>query len=291
MPDATVLDPVSPGAEARSLAEAFRLEGRSALVTGAASGLGLAFAEMLCEAGARVTMTDLDAERLEGEAARLRAAGFEVHAETADVTDEARTAEIMAGVAARHGGLDILFANAGIDPGPGYAAADATGARADANRLENQDFARWRRVIDISLHGVFLGLRAAAGQMRRRGRGSIVVTTSISALRPAPALAPAYAAAKAGAAQLVRAAAIELAPDGVRVNAIAPGPFVTNIGDGFVTDPEVQRRFAQGVPMGRMALPGEIKPLALYLASDASSFVTGQQIAIDGGMSLLSARF
>lgn len=288
----TVLDPQAPPAAAdRPCLDAFRIEGRTALVTGAASGLGLAITEMLCEAGARVTMTDLDAGRLEAEAARLRAAGCEVHAERADVTDEARTAEILAGVAARHGGLDILFANAGIDPGPGYAATDATGARSDANRLENQDFLRWRRVVDISLHGVFLGLRAAAGQMRRRGRGSIVVTTSISALRPAPGLAPAYAAAKAAAAQLVRAAAIELAPDGVRVNAIAPGPFVTNIGDGFVTNPEVQRRFAQGVPMGRMAVPREIKPLALYLASDASSFVTGQQIAIDGGMSLLSARF
>lgn len=267
------------------------LDGRSAVVTGAASGLGLAFVEALCEAGARVTMTDLSAARLAEQGERLRGLGYDIHTEAADVTDAARADAIMAGVAGRQGGVDIFFANAGIDPGPGYAALDADGRRSDANRLENYDFTRWSRVVDISLNAVFLGLRAAARQMRPRGKGSIVVTTSISALRPAPGLGAAYAAAKAGAAQLVRAAAIELAPEGVRVNAIAPGPFITNIGDGFTNDPEVQRRFAQGVPMGRMARPEEIKPLALYLASDASAFVTGQQIAIDGGMSLLSARF
>lgn len=273
------------------LRETFSLQGRSALVTGAASGLGLAYVEILCEAGAHVTMTDLDPARLETEAARLRAEGHDVHAEVADVTDAARGDEIIAGLVRRRGGMNLFFANAGIDPGPGHAALDAEGRRLDVNRIENYDIARWTRVIDISLNAVFLGLRAAAARMRKQGGGSIVVTTSISALRPAPGLAAAYAAAKAGAAQLVRAAAIELAPDNVRVNAIAPGPFVTNIANGAILDPEVQRRFAQGVPMGRMALPDEIKPLALYLASDASSFVTGQQIAIDGGMSLLSARF
>lgn len=274
-----------------ALRESFSLQGRSALVTGAASGLGLAYVEILCEAGAHVTMTDLDPARLEAQATRLRALGHDVHTEAADVTDAARGDQIIADLVRRRGGLDLFFANAGIDPGPGHAALDAQGNRSDANRIENYDPRRWTRVIDISLNAVFLGIRAAAGQMRRRGGGSIVVTTSISALRPAPGLGAAYAAAKAGAAQLVRAAAIELAPDLVRVNAIAPGPFVTNIADGATQDPEVQRRFAQGVPMGRMALPTEIKPLALYLASDASSFVTGQQIAIDGGMSLLSARF
>ncbi|PZQ46031.1 MAG: NAD(P)-dependent oxidoreductase [Rhodovulum sulfidophilum] len=286
MPDALTTPAPAPS----SLAS-LPLDGRSAVVTGAASGLGLAYVEALCEAGARVTLTDLEEARLREQAERLRGLGYDVQAEAADVTDAARADAIMAGVAARHGGVDIFFANAGIDPGPGYAALDAEGRRSDANRLENYDFARWGRVVDISLNAVFLGLRAAARQMRPRGRGSIVVTTSISALRPAPGLGAAYAAAKAGAAQLVRAAAIELAPDGVRVNAIAPGPFITNIGDGFINDPEVQRRFAQGVPMGRMARPEEIKPLALYLASDASAFVTGQQIAIDGGMSLLAARF
>lgn len=267
------------------------LAGKVACVTGGASGLGLAFVEMLLAAGAEVTIADLDAERLAKLSARLQAEGYAPRIHPLDVTDEAATQAMFAQITAQAGGLDIFFANAGIDAGPGYAAVNAAGERSDANRLENYDYRRWTRVVDISLNGAFLGLRAAAGAMRQRGGGSIIVTTSISALRPAPALGAAYAAAKAGAAHLVRAAAIELAPDGVRVNAIAPGPFITNIGDGLVLDPQVQQRFAQGVPMGRMALPDEIKPLALYLASDASAFMTGQQIAIDGGMSLLAARF
>lgn len=162
------------------------LDGRSAVVTGAASGLGLAFVEALCEAGARVTMTDLSAARLAEQGERLRGLGYDIHTEAADVTDAARADAIMAGVAGRQGGVDIFFANAGIDPGPGYAALDADGRRSDANRLENYDFTRWSRVVDISLNAVFLGLRAAARQMRPRGKGSIVVTTSISALRPRP---------------------------------------------------------------------------------------------------------
>lgn len=267
------------------------LTGKIACVTGGASGLGLAYVEMLLEAGAEVTIADLNAARLQEVAEGLRALGHAPHIHPLDVTDEAGTEALFAQIASRAGGVDIFFANAGIDAGPGFAALDGAGNRAPANRLENYDYLRWKRVIDISLNGVFLGLRAAAGQMRQRGGGSIIVTTSISALRPAPALGSAYAAAKAGAAHFVRAAAIELAVDQVRVNAIAPGPFITNIGDGLVLDPQVQQRFAQGVPMGRMAQPCEIKPLALYLASDASRFVTGQQIAIDGGMSLLSARF
>lgn len=269
----------------------FSLNGRSAAVTGGASGIGLAFVEMLCEMGANVTMIDLNAELLEAEADRLKNQGFNVTTAQLDVTDGEGTEQLMTEIADRQGRLDIFFANAGIDPGPGYAALDAEGNRSDANRIEAYDVARWNRVVDVSLNAVFLGIRAAARHMRPRGKGSIVVTTSISALRPAPALGPAYAASKAGAAHLVRAAALELATDGIRVNAIAPGPFVTNIGDGLAKDPEVQRRFAQSVPMGRMAHPDEIKPLGLYLASDASLFVTGQQIAIDGGTSLLSARY
>ena len=267
------------------------LAGKIAYVTGGASGLGLAFVEMLCANGAQVVISDMNPKTLAAQVDRLSAAGHAVRGVVADVTDETATKALFAGIGAQEGGLDIFFANAGIDAGPGFAALDANGQRSDANRLENYDFSRWKRVVDISLNGAFLGLRSAAGMMRARGGGSIIVTTSISALRPAPALGAAYAAAKAGAAHLVRAAAIELASDNVRVNAIAPGPFITNIGDGFVRDPEVQKRFAAGVPMGRMAQTDEIKPLALYLASDASRFLTGQQIAIDGGMSLLSARF
>lgn len=270
---------------------AFSLSGRHAAITGGASGLGLALAEAYCEAGARVTILDLSAARLRAEVDRLAALGHRVSGVQADAADAAQTAEIFGRFAAEGRSLDVFVANAGLDPGPGFASRDANGARNDLYRFENYPDARWHGIVDLSLNGVFYGMREAARQMRRQGRGSIIVTTSISAIRPAPSLAAAYAAAKAGAAQLVRAAAIELAPDNVRVNAIAPGPFVTNIADGLADDPELQAKFAAGVPMGRMADPEEIKPLGVFLASDASGFVTGQQIAIDGGMSLLSARF
>lgn len=274
-----------------NLADTFSVAGRAAIVTGGASGLGLAFAEVLAAHGASVTLLDMDAAALEREVTRLVAEGHDVQGAQLDVTDRAALDAAFDAVAGRQGRLDIVFANAGIDPGPGFATLSPAGERVDAHRIEAAEDAPWLKVIDLSLNAVFYSIRAAARHMRPRGTGSIVVTTSVSALRPAPALNASYAAAKSGAAQLVRAAAIELAQDNVRVNAIAPGPFVTNIGQGHIRDPEVQKRFAAGVPMGRVAFPDEVKPLALYLASDASSFVTGQQIAIDGGASLPAARF
>lgn len=269
--------------------DAFSIAGRSAIVTGAASGLGLAIAEMLVEAGAAVTMLDLNLPALEEQHARLSRSGA-VRIARLDVTDAAAQDAAIDAAAAAQGGLDILFANAGIDPGPGHAARDAEGRISPLNGIEHYEGARWLRVIDISLNGAFWSMRAAARHMRPRRRGSIIVTTSVSALRPAPAIGSAYAAAKAGAAQLVRATALDLAPDNVRVNAIAPGPFATAIGGNAMADPARRAQMAAGVPMGRVAEPDEIKALALYLASDASGFVTGQQIAIDGGASVTAAR-
>lgn len=271
--------------------ETFSVASRSVIVTGAASGIGLAYAEVMAAHGAVVTMLDLDEETLGGEVARLQAAGYAVHGAKLDVTDRSALDAIFDEVADRDGGLDVVFANAGIDPGPGFAMLSPEGERVDAHRIEAAEDGPWLKVIDISLNAVFYSIRAAARHMRPKSAGSVIVTTSVSAMRPAPALNASYAAAKAGAAQLVRAAAIELAHDNVRVNAIAPGPFVTNIGQGHIHDPEVQKRYAAGVPLGRVASTEEIKPLALYLASDASAFVTGQQIAIDGGISLPAARF
>lgn len=268
----------------------FDVSGQSVVVTGGASGLGFGFAEALAEGGARVTILDRDAARLEAACAQLQARGLVARGESLDVTDAAAVDRAFDAVAAREGRIDTLFANAGIDPGAGFAARDAAGERDENNRFEHYDEARWQRVIDINLGGVFHSLRAGARHMRPRGAGSMIVTTSISALRPAPALGAAYMASKAGAAHLVRSLALELAEDGVRVNAIAPGPFVTNIADGAMQDPERRAAFARIVPMGRIAAVEEIKGLALFLASGASGFITGQQIAIDGGASLWSAR-
>lgn len=273
-----------------SLDLAFSVDGRSVIVTGAASGLGLAFSEVMAEHGARVTLTDLDEDRLAREVDRLSAMGFAVTGAKLDVTNRTSVDSVFDAAADRLGGLDIVFANAGIDPGPGYAATNAQGERSEENRIEHYADARWHKVIAVSLDAVFYSVRAATRHMRPRRSGSIVVTTSISAVRPAVTLGAAYMASKAGAAHLVRSAALELAADNVRINAIAPGPFETNIGGGLMHKEEVRNAFAAAVPMRRVADVAEIKPLALYLASNASSFVTGQQFVIDGGLSLFSSR-
>ena len=270
--------------------DSFQIANKIVVVTGGASGLGLAFVEAMCEGGARVTIMDLNSNALSHEVDRLTDEGYAVTGRILNVTDREDLDLAFAEVVAREGRLDTVFANAGIDPGPGFAALDADGNRSEKNQIEQYTDERWDRVTNVNLDGVFYSLRAAARHMRPQKSGSIIVTTSISALRPAPGLASAYAATKAAAAQLVRHLALELAADGVRVNAIAPGPFATNIADGAMQDSKKRAAFASIVPMGRVADTEEIKGLALFLASDASSFITGQQIVIDGGASLSAAR-
>ncbi|HSV45776.1 MAG TPA: SDR family NAD(P)-dependent oxidoreductase [Ramlibacter sp.] len=261
----------------------FDVDGQGAIVTGGASGLGLAMAEVLAEHGASVTLLDMDEARLQAEVTRLVGQGFKVRGARLDVTDRAALDAAFDLAATWSGRLDIVFANAGIDPGPGFVNfADRT-QRLPEHAIENYEDARWDRVIDISLKAVLSSIQASARHMKPHGRGRIVVTTSTAAVRVAPGVGAAYMAAKAGAAHLVRNAALELAHYGVRVNAIAPGPFITNIGGGHIKNPAVQGAVAQQIPLRRVAHPDEIKGLALLLASDASSFITGQQFVIDGG--------
>lgn len=268
----------------------YSVRGRSALVTGAASGLGLAIADALASCGARVTLLDLNGEAAEREASRLREAGFVARAAALDITDRlALDREFDSAAAAQGGGLDIVFANAGIDPGPGFASITERGTRVPEHQIENYSDERWHKVIGISLDATFYSIRAAARIMKPAGRGSIVVTTSISAVRPAPAIGMAYMAAKAGAAHLVRTSALELARYGVRVNAIAPGPFSTNISAERADATAFRAAQIAGVPLGRVASPEEVRGLALLLASDASGFITGEQVVIDGGASLGAA--
>jgi NAD(P)-dependent dehydrogenase (short-subunit alcohol dehydrogenase family) len=259
----------------------FDIKGRSALVTGGASGLGLAYAEAMAEAGASVTIADIDRDGAEREATRLRADGYSVRAATLDVVDRAATTQVFTDHAAAFGGLDIAFANAGIDPGAGY--WNPAGHRNEDGQIDTLDPARWDRTIAINLTGVFNTVREAVRLMKLARKGSIIATSSIAALINEPIVGTAYMPAKAGVAHFVRHMAMELAEYRIRVNAIAPGPFVTNIGNGWLKDPVVRAAFDVKVPLGRMAEPYQIKPLALYLASDASSYVTGSQIVIDGG--------
>ena len=265
--------------------EQFDISGRSALVTGAASGIGLAYAETMAEAGARVTLTDVDGDAAEREAARLRGEGYEVRADQLDVTDRARTTAVFDAHVAAYDGLDICFANAGLGIGPGF--WNPNGYRDPDGQIDTYDPANWDRIIAINLTGAYNTMRDAARLMKARGKGgSIIATSSNAAVICEPIVPMPYMPSKAAVSHMVRHLAFELGQFQIRVNAILPGPFVTNIADGSLKDPVVRKAWDDATLMGRIAEPPQIKPLALYLASDASSYVTGAQMMIDGGMAL-----
>lgn len=255
----------------------FDLAGRTVVVTGAASGLGLAIAEAMLQAGARTVMTDVDADALATEHARLHATHPLAESAVLDVTAPGAVDALIDDVAARHGALDCVFANAGISAGRGF--------MVDTGRLENLDMANWDRVLRINLDSVLVTVRAAARHMKPRAQGRIVVTSSIAGLRSEALSGYAYVASKAAVNNLVRQAAMELAPFNVLVNAIAPGPFATGINGGRLRLPEPVERMRTYIPLGRVADPREIQGLALLLASPASSYMTGAIIPVDGGAS------
>jgi len=272
--------------------EQFDIRGRSALVTGAASGIGLAYAECMAEAGARVTLTDIDGEGAARESQRLVDEGYEARFGVCDVAKLDEVARAFDDHVAAYGGCDIAFANAGLDVGGGFWTPE--GKRNPDGQLDVYDPERWYKSIGINLTGVFHTVREAARVMKanerggsgRRG-GSIVITSSNAAEVNEAIVGVPYMAAKAGVKHFMRHAAYELAAYGIRVNAIAPGPFVTNIGDGWVKkNPAAKAAWDELVPVGRMAETWQIKPLALLLASDAGSYMTGSHVMIDGGMQL-----
>jgi NAD(P)-dependent dehydrogenase (short-subunit alcohol dehydrogenase family) len=266
----------------------FDVSGFGVIVTGGASGLGLAYGEVLAAHGARVTLIDLDAEALGAHTGRLVGEGLDVRGAVADVTDHAALDRAIDEAAAEYGRLDVAFANAGIDPGVGFVGAWAGDSRprVEEGAIERYADERWNRVIDINLNGIFATVRAATRHMRPRRFGRIIVTTSLAATTVEGAIGSAYLAAKAGARHFMHAAALELAAYGITVNAIAPGFFVTNIGGGHAHNPEVQAAMSKAIPMHRVGQPDDIKALALFLAAPASEYITGQEIVIDGGWGL-----
>nr|WP_202386018.1 SDR family NAD(P)-dependent oxidoreductase [Alteraurantiacibacter aestuarii] len=267
------------------------MTGRSGIVTGAASGIGLAYAEVLAEAGAKVTLTDVDAAGAEREAKRLADQGYQTRWDVCDVSDLAQVAQAFDNHVAAFGGCDVAFANAGLDVGNGFWTPE--GNRNPEGQIDVYDPERWYKSIGINLNGCFHTVREAARVMKaneangyRRG-GSIVITSSNAAEVNEAIVGVPYMAAKAGVKHFMRHSAYELAAYGIRVNAIAPGPFVTNIGDGWVKkNPAAKKAWDELVPVGRMAETYQIKPLALLLASDAGSYMTGSHVMIDGGMQL-----
>ena len=264
---------------AEVLGRLFDVRGTRVVVTGAASGLGFATAEVLAECGARVTLADIDEERLERSTARLVDRGCEARGFVVDVTDEARVEALFDDVVAKEGGVDVVFANAGVAAVPGF--------RVDGGQtLDTVRRSDWDKVLGVNLNGVMFTMRSAAGVMKRQGSGRIVVMASIAGLRPEPLVCYGYAASKAAVIHMVRQAALELAPHGVLVNAICPGPFYgTLIGGGVTEHPTeaMKQAWATLIPLGRMADPEELKGLVVLLASPASSFITGAAHVIDGG--------
>ena len=268
--------------------DSFKVDRYCAVVTGGASGIGLAFAEALAENGARVTVMDVNAASLDREINRMKALGWDVQGVVVDVSDRKALHDAFDQAVAHYGRLDVAFANAGIDPGPGFAQLTPQGEwiRPPELGIENYEDERWDRVIEVNLNSVFTTVKAAARHMKPRKSGRIIITTSVAAIRNEVGIGAAYMAAKAGAAHFMRNAALELAAYNITVNAIAPGPIVTNIGNGSLKNPAVQAAFCRMVPLGRVGNPEELKALALYLASPASSYVTGEQFVIDGGAQL-----
>ena len=258
-----------------SLASRLDLTDRHVVVTGAASGLGLAMCRGLLEFGAHVTAIDRDRVSLDAAAADLGAPGHRFAPCMCDVADREAITTAITERAAAHGRLDAAFANAGIAGGPSI--------ELDEGRIYDLDWPTFDNALAVNLHGALATIRAAAIAMRPHKRGSIVATVSTAGLRGDSMVGYGYNASKAALTNLVRQAAIDLARDGIRVNGIAPGPFRTHIGGSGPIPKDIEEKWSSTVPMGRMGWPDEIQGLANLLASDASSFMTGAVYVVDGG--------
>jgi NAD(P)-dependent dehydrogenase (short-subunit alcohol dehydrogenase family) len=246
----------------------FRLDGRVAFVTGGRRGLGRAFAKALAGAGARVAISSRVVADGERAAEQLREGGTEVISVTGDVTDPADVDAMVAAVEARLGPIDVLVNNAGVvEHRPALEVTPES----------------WRAVLSVNLDGLWFCCQAVGRRMVQRRQGVIVNIGSISGtIVNRPQWQPAYNASKAAVHQLTRSLAGEWAPYGVRANALALGYVSTEMSPP-PTDPETARWWVEDVPMQRMATPEEVAPAVLYLASDASSFMTGSIMVLDGG--------
>ncbi|CCG04379.1 3-oxoacyl-ACP reductase [Blastococcus saxobsidens] len=245
-----------------------RLDGRVAVVTGGGSGIGLASVRRLASEGARVVVADVD------EQAGTRAAG-EVDGlfVRTDVTNEAEVAALFAAAHETYGSVDVAFNNAGISP-------------SDDDSILVTGLDAWWRVQQVNLTSVFLCCKAAIPYMQRQGKGSIINTASFVAVMGAATSQISYSASKGGVLSMSRELGVQFAREGIRVNALCPGPVNTPLlQELFATDPERAARRLVHVPLGRFAEPEEIAAAVAFLASDDSSFMTASTFLVDGGIS------
>jgi NAD(P)-dependent dehydrogenase (short-subunit alcohol dehydrogenase family) len=254
-----------------------RLDEKTALITGAGSGMGRSSAKRFAEAGAKVVCADLSASAASAAADEVVAAGGEAVGVGADVSKAADVEAAVATAEREFGGLDVLYNNAGLwrFALDGYVEGETDGPAP----LLTEEI--WTETIDVSLKGTYLGCRFAIPAMQKRGGGAIVNVSSVAAFRVGSGVSDAYTAAKTGVLGITRTLAVEYGPSQIRVNCIVPGPIETPM----VQSIPAERRAAFGdlVPLGRWGRPEEIAEMALFLASDASSFCTGQTFVVDGG--------
>jgi 2-dehydro-3-deoxy-D-gluconate 5-dehydrogenase len=264
----------------QTIQQLFDLTGRSAVITGAAAGIGYGIAARLAEAGAGVVIADRDGERAEAAARTLRGQGRLAQAAPVDVRSSADVERLIEVAVGAYGGLDILVNNAGIYP---------------LRPVRQMSEAEWNLVLDVNLKGTFRCAQAAAGQMIRQGRGGVILNiAATAALRPSLVGLAHYDASKAGMLAFTRNLALELAPHRIRVLAIAPGEIDTegtraNAAEISGLHPSLEQTtesFLARIPLGRLGEPDDIGRVALFLASDAAAYLTGAAVVVDGGFML-----
>lgn len=251
-----------------------RLEGKLAVITAAASGMGRAGVELFCREGARVCAIDMNAAALEDLASVMKAAGAPIETVTADLSQAESIRSSVDEAADKLGGIDVMWAHAGI-PGPAG--------------IEDLDLDAYRKAMAVNVDSAALGAGAVIRHMRKRGGGSIIFTASVSGI-VGSRFSPVYSAGKFAVVGLTKSLAQTFAPDGVRVNVVCPGLADTPMGIKFVSrkeDPEEAKAntamMLSAIPLGRLVRAEEIAHAALWLASDDSSFVTGVDLPVDGG--------
>ncbi|HTD50855.1 MAG TPA: glucose 1-dehydrogenase [Acidimicrobiia bacterium] len=248
-----------------------RLQGKVALITGAGSGMGRAAAELFAVEGASVVVSDIDEAAGNAAVAAIRGAGGDAAFVAANVADWDDCQAMVAAAVSTYGALHVLYNNAGIFP-------------ADDGGVLDTPQETWRRVMAINLEGVWLGCKAGIPAMLESGGGAIVNVASFVALMGAATAQIAYTASKGGVLSMTREIAVEYARQGIRANALCPGPIETPLLQALLADPQRRARRLVHIPMGRLGRADELAKAALFLASDDASFMTGAALVVDGGI-------